>query len=123
MKEALLIVLDSVGIGHAPDAVDFGDAGANTLGHLRETIPGFALPNLDAAGLAAAEAIAAGSPSSQPEGGFVAGCLTERSAGKDTVTGHWEMAGVPVLFDWGYFPQTVPCFDDEFINELSEWCQ
>jgi phosphopentomutase len=94
VKEALLIVLDSAGIGHAPDAADFGDAGANTLGHIRETIPGFALPNLDAAGLAAAEAIAAGRSSSQPRGGFVAGCLTERSAGKDTVTGHWEMAGV-----------------------------
>ena len=51
VKQALLIILDSVGIGHAPDAANFGDEGANILGHHRGTIPGFELPHLDAAGL------------------------------------------------------------------------
>ena len=88
MKQALLIILDSVGIGHAPDAAAFGDEGANTLGHIRETIPGFSLPHLDRAGLSAAEALAAGF-STPAITTLSYGCLTETSAGKDTVTGHW----------------------------------
>ena len=62
MKRALLIILDSVGIGNAPDAAAFGDEGANTVGHIREAVPEFCVPALDAAGLRAAEAIAAGKP-------------------------------------------------------------
>ena len=58
-KRALLIVLDSVGIGHAPDAVEFGDEGANTIGHIRDSVPEFSAPMLDACGLSVAEAIAA----------------------------------------------------------------
>lgn len=92
MKQALLIVLDSVGIGHAPDAAAFGDEGANTLGHLRETIPAFSLPHLDAAGLIACEQLAAGRHPDIPTQ-LSYGCLTEISPGKDTVTGHWELAG------------------------------
>ena len=76
MKQALLIILDSVGIGHAPDAADFGDEGANTLGHLRETIPGFSLPHLDASGLIACEHLAAGRPPNNPAN-LSHGCLTE----------------------------------------------
>lgn len=95
MKQALLIVLDSVGIGHAPDAAAFGDEGANTLGHLRETVRSLALPHLDAAGLTACEQVAAGGNPDMPTK-LSFGCLTEVSPGKDTVTGHWELAGAPL---------------------------
>jgi phosphopentomutase len=98
VKRALLIVLDSVGIGHAPDAADFGDAGADTVGHIFERRPETRLPNLDRCGLAAARALAAGKTPDlsavDPEWSFAA--LREISAGKDTTTGHWEIAGAPL---------------------------
>lgn len=103
MKRALLIVLDSVGIGHAPDAAAFGDEGANTLGHLREANPDFTLPTLDAAGFAAAERLAAGIPPDAAITTLSYGCLTATSAGKDTTTGHWELAGAPVTRPFATF--------------------
>lgn len=103
MKRALLIVLDSVGIGHAPDAAAFGDEGANTVGHLRETNPDFTLPTLDAAGFAAAERLAAGIPPDAAITTLSYGCLTATSAGKDTTTGHWELAGAPVTRPFATF--------------------
>ncbi len=112
MKQALLIVLDSVGVGHAPDAAAFGDRGANTVGHIRSTVPDFAIPNLDRAGLASAEALAAGQRTSgQPTLSW--GCMTEASAGKDTTTGHWEIAGAPVL-------EPFPTFDEFPTSLVSE---
>ena len=99
---ALLVVLDSVGIGHAPDAATYGDEGANTLGHILERMPELELPNLDSLGLmelVAAPLCRGGSghgnraPRLQrPIASF--GKMQERSAGKDTTTGHWEIAGV-----------------------------
>lgn len=92
-KRALLLVLDSVGCGHAPDAQAYGDAGADTLGHILERWPATRLPTLKALGLYQALALARGDePCSLPLRGAV-GVLTERSAGKDTTTGHWELAG------------------------------
>lgn len=84
---ALLIVLDSVGAGNAPDAAKYGDEGANTLGHIFDAIPDLRLPAPDSLGLrnlfdGSSEAIAS------------YGRMRERSAGKDTTTGHWEIAGV-----------------------------
>jgi phosphopentomutase len=91
---ALLVVLDSVGVGHAPDASAYGDADANTLGHIIEQRPATRLPALEALGLRASLDLAAGrDPERLPVRGAV-GVLTERSAGKDTTTGHWELAGV-----------------------------
>lgn len=113
MKQALLIVLDSVGIGHAPDAAAFGDEGANTLGHLRETIPAFALPHLDAAGLIACEPLAAGGDPDIPTK-LSYGCLTEVSPGKDTVTGHWELAGAPLERPFATFER----FPDALLAEM-----
>jgi phosphopentomutase len=86
---ALLIVLDSVGVGHAPDAAKYGDEGANTLGHILEPIPDLRLPNLTSLGLDAVL-------HRKSDGKFRAsfGRMTEQSAGKDTMTGHWEIAGV-----------------------------
>lgn len=114
MKRALLIVLDSVGIGHAPDADQFGDSGANTVGHIREVVPKFSVPTLDSAGLAAAEKLAAGK--AIPEGTFSLspGCLIEQSAGKDTTTGHWEMAGAPVTEAFATFDR----FSDALVEEM-----
>lgn len=94
-SRALVIVLDSVGIGHAPDAARYGDEGADTLGHLFEMVPGLRLPHLDRLGLPAARAGAAGRPAGGGPGypGAEATWMTEVSAGKDTTTGHWELAG------------------------------
>jgi phosphopentomutase len=127
MARAFLIVMDSVGCGGAPDAGDFGDAGANTLGHIAaECAAGRAdhgrsgllrMPNLDALGLGAAIELASGlrAPGfdAVPIGRW--GAATEVSRGKDTPSGHWELAGVPVPWDWTYFPDTVPAFSPELV--------
>ncbi|RMH52535.1 MAG: phosphopentomutase [Alphaproteobacteria bacterium] len=117
MRRAILIVLDSVGCGGAPDAADFGDAGANTLGHIREAT-GVELPNLARLGLWSAVNLAAGTefPGPAPQGLW--GAATERSKGKDTPSGHWELAGVPVPWAWHYFPRTVPAFPPEITAAL-----
>jgi phosphopentomutase len=127
MARAFLIVMDSVGCGGAPDAAEFGDAGANTLGHIAlACAEGRAdqgrsgplhLPNLDALGLGAAIELASGlrAPGlgAQPKGRW--GAATEVSRGKDTPSGHWELAGVPVPWDWTYFPDTVPAFPEDLV--------
>ncbi|MGB3278591.1 MAG: phosphopentomutase, partial [Pseudorhodobacter sp.] len=133
---AFLIVMDSVGCGGAPDAADFGDDGANTLGHIAaECAAGRAdigrkgplnLPNLTALGLNQAMALSqAGAslplggllpPGQRPAGRW--GAATEVSNGKDTPSGHWELAGVPVPWDWHYFPNTTPAFSDELVAEV-----
>ena len=113
MARALVMVLDSVGIGGAPDAEAYGDAGANTLGHIAQARP-LRLPHLDALGLGLAAEQAGGfvppglSRPAQPRALW--GSAVETSPGKDTPSGHWEMAGAPVDFDWGYFPDIFPCF-------------
>lgn len=116
MKQALLIVLDSVGVGNAPDAAGYGDFGANTLGHIRDKVTDFALPTLDAAGLRHIEELASGFalPESSPLMSW--GCLTERSAGKDTTTGHWELAGV--VLDEPF--ATFAFFPDALLREMEE---
>ena len=121
MSRAFVIVLDSLGIGGAPDAARFGDEGSDTLGHIAERVAP-ALPNLARLGLGAAAEIATGK---RPRGfdapgagaGFWA-AAAEASRGKDTPTGHWEIAGCPVQFDWGYFPQTYPSFPPELVAAL-----
>lgn len=88
MNRVLCIVLDSVGCGHAPDAAEYGDEGANTLGHLFEKISGFSLPNLASLGLYEILNIT-GEACLRPDANWAR--LTEKSAGKDTSTGHWEL--------------------------------
>ncbi|MBQ4837902.1 MULTISPECIES: phosphopentomutase [Pseudoalteromonas] len=126
MARAIILMADSLGIGAAPDADEFGDVGANTLAHLlqaykEEKGEALAIPNLSKLGLVDACEAAGGelcqvSERQQPTAAW--GYAKELSSGKDTPSGHWEMAGVPVLFDWGYFPNTQPCFPQEFIDEL-----
>jgi phosphopentomutase len=104
--------MDSFGIGEAADAARFGDQGADTLGHIAERVA-LALPNLVRLGLGEAAAASTGrrprgfAPVT-PQGAF--GYAVEISSGKDTPSGHWELAGVPVRFEWGYFPNRTPCF-------------
>jgi phosphopentomutase len=128
MSRAFILLLDSFGLGALPDADKYGDAGANTLGHIaawaaKEGKP-MSLPNLERLGLGAAAHKACGE---WPLGfnqrdGFTGawGAAREQSTGKDTQSGHWEIAGVPVLFDWGYFPKTVPSFPQELTDKLQE---
>ena len=120
MPRAILCILDSFGIGAAPDAADYGDEGADTLGHIAASTP-LSLPNLDALGLGAAAELSTGTVpkglKNQPKGGRW-GVGREVSKGKDTPSGHWEIAGVPVPFDWGYFPQTIPAFPPGLTDEL-----
>jgi len=135
MARGFLIVLDSMGAGGAPDAAEFfngtvPDTGANTLGHIAEACAAgradagrkgpLAMPNLGRLGLGAAVRLASGAAMAgfpnQPEGLW--GAATERSRGKDTPSGHWELAGVPVPWDWTYFPNTVPAFPADLVAEL-----
>ncbi len=126
MARALILVLDSVGIGASADAGSYGDAGADTLGHVAgwfaaNGLP-FALPNLDRLGLGAATRASTGRlPPGLTAGGPFAGrwgYAVETSKGKDTPSGHWEIAGLPVPFDWGYFPETIPCFPPDLTDAL-----
>jgi phosphopentomutase len=87
--KALLIVLDSVGMGGAPDAAEYGDEGADTLGHILDRYPEVRLPTLWSLGLGH---VLGRNPVERPRGSF--GSMRERSAGKDSTTGHWEIAGV-----------------------------
>ncbi|HJT06848.1 MAG TPA: phosphopentomutase [Stellaceae bacterium] len=131
MARAFILVMDSFGIGASRDAADYGDAGADTLGHIAEhcaggRVPGrgaLCVPNLALLGLAAAAGDSAGTwpqglPAPTPIGAW--GHAAETSRGKDTPSGHWEMAGVPVAFDWGYFPRTAPCFPAALTQALIE---
>jgi len=126
MPRAFILLLDSFGLGATPDAVKYGDVGANTFGHIaawaaKQGTP-MQLPNLERLGLAAAAQLATGEWAagfSQRDGFAGAyGAARERSTGKDTQSGHWEIAGVPVEYDWGYFPRTVPSFPAELTDEL-----
>jgi len=112
---SLVLVLDSVRVGHAPDAAAYGDAGSNTLGHILQGCPGLALPNLRRIGLDSALALSAGSMAETPQTGSV-GVLTELSAGKDTTTGHWELAGA--VLDQP-FP-TYVSFPPEMVNAIEK---
>jgi phosphopentomutase len=136
MSRAFLLVLDSLGVGGAPDAHAYGDQGADTLGHIAERCAALdaeragvrsgplRVPNLAALGLGeccrtATGRIPAGlSPSRWMRGH--AGSAAEISTGKDSQSGHWEIAGTPVRFDWGYFPHSQPCFPAELIERLCE---
>ncbi|WP_238364241.1 phosphopentomutase [Mesobacterium pallidum] len=135
MARAFLVVMDSVGIGGAPDAAEYfndgrPDTGANTLLHIAEacaegraeagrTGP-LTLPNLDALGLGAALDLACGETApgltAQPTGRYAA--ATEHSRGKDTPSGHWELAGLPVPFEWTYFPKADPAFPEDLVAKV-----
>ncbi|WP_371370808.1 phosphopentomutase [Sporomusa aerivorans] len=105
-KRIFVIVLDSVGIGAMPDAHEYGDAGANTLVHIAEHEGGLALPVLTSMGLGLIEPIAGVPAVSRPIAAF--GKMAELSIGKDTTSGHWELAGYPVFTSFPVYPQGFP---------------
>ena len=109
---ALVIVLDSVGIGHAPDAARFGDEGADTLGHLLDYDPGLELPALWAMGLGN---VLGRDPMDRPLASF--GRMREASAGKDSTTGHWELAGVILRDPFAVFEKFPPALVDAIESE------
>ncbi len=129
---AFLVVMDSVGIGGAPDADRYfngarPDTGANTLAHIAQRCAAgeadrgragpLHMPVLDGLGLGAAARLASGDAvpglAREPRGRW--GAATETSRGKDTPSGHWDLAGLPVPWDWHYFPDTNPAFPDEVV--------
>ncbi len=127
MTRAIILVMDSFGIGATADADKFGDVGANTLGSIARERAGkrpLALPNLARLGLfRAAEASSGEFPLGCVDAEVVTGAYgfaKELSSGKDTPSGHWEIAGVPVLFDWGYFTETTDTFPPELLEKLIE---
>lgn len=135
MKRVFIMMLDSFGIGASEDAEKFGDKGSNTLGHIaQQCAAGLAddnrrqgplhLPNLEKLGLGLAAKESCGELpagfSSTPAliGGYA--YAKEISSGKDTPSGHWEIAGVPVLFDWGYFPDHENSFPQHLLDRIVE---
>lgn len=131
MKRVIVLLLDSFGLGSAPDA-KITDRGANTFGHIAAACHAgqadklnvrqgaLKIPNLIQLGLVQAAQSASTmpltgvTPVAHPTGAY--GYAMETSLGKDTPSGHWEIAGVPVLFEWGYFPETEPCFPKALID-------
>lgn len=136
MSRAFIILLDSFGVGAADDATKYGDQDADTLRHIAEYCAigkgdkvglrsgPLTLPNLVRLGLNEVANISSGKPipgfvnPAVIEGAY--GCAAEKSFGKDTPSGHWEIAGVPALFDWGYFPPEYPSFPEELLNDFIE---
>ncbi|KTD15054.1 phosphopentomutase [Legionella israelensis] len=133
-RRVCILLLDSMGIGASLDAERYGDEGANTFAHIHEACEAgkanqkglrqgpLHLPNMTKLGIYHATVASCGyrlidlSTLSDPISHF--GYAVEQSLGKDTPSGHWELAGVPVTFDWGYFPETEPCFPQELIDSF-----
>ena len=131
MKRAIILVLDSLGLGSSADAHLYGDKGADTLGHIAEACADgnadndhrqgpLNIPNLLRWGLGAAAKASRGKPlpvtSVTPQGAY--GYAREVSAGKDTPSGHWEICGLPVPFEWGTFPIQENCFPASLLQNL-----
>ena len=106
VRAVCLIVLDSVGIGGAPDAAAFGDEGSATLQHVAEAVGGLKLPNLQRLGLGNVVPVEGVAPAQDPQGAF--GTMIETSPGKDTTTGHWELAGVVLERPFPTYPDGFP---------------
>ncbi len=132
MRRAIILVLDSFGIGATDDAARYGDAGADTLGSIArscvaavetgERSTPLTLPNLARLGLLHAAEVSTGAVPAgcelPPSVDGAWGYAEERSSGKDTPSGHWEIAGLPVLFDWGYFTEREQTFPPALLEAL-----
>ena len=120
VRAVALVVLDSVGIGGAPDARVFGDAGSATLQHVASAAGGLDLPNLAALGLGNVAAVEGVPPAPEPTAAY--GSMVERSAGKDTTTGHWEIAGLVLeqpfpTYPDGFPPEVMDAFEEAIGSE------
>ncbi|MCP5489257.1 MAG: phosphopentomutase [Verrucomicrobia bacterium] len=125
MSKAIVIVLDSVGVGYAPDADVYGDQGAATLPHIGQATGGLTLPTLQQLGLGNIPGLIPGSPAipgvdpvEQPTASF--GAMQEVSEGKDTITGHWEIAGLELNPGFHVFPPEPPSFPIDLIHAFVE---
>ena len=118
LKRVFVIVLDSMGMGAMADAARFGDEGADTLGHISQTVEHFYIPNLASLGLANLKSLKQVQPQEHPLGYYAA--LNEKSNGKDTMTGHWEMMGIKTEKPFKTFTETG--FPPELIAELEKRC-
>ncbi len=124
MGKVIILMMDSFGIGGAKDAKAYDDEGANTFLHIAENYKDLSLPNLTALGLQKAGFLASGitaplkaaAPTLNIPSQY--GCMEEISAGKDTISGHWEMAGLPVTKDFGHFPPAYPSFPASLIDSI-----
>ncbi|MFC7685179.1 phosphopentomutase [Ureibacillus sp. GCM10028918] len=114
-KKIHVVVMDSVGIGEAPDAHKFGDQGADTLGHIAEEMKGLTMPNMGALGLSNIRELKGIEKAAQPMGYF--GMMQEASVGKDTMTGHWEIMGLNIDQPFKVYPEGFPA---ELIRKLEE---
>ncbi|MDN4074637.1 phosphopentomutase [Fictibacillus terranigra] len=114
-KRTFLIVMDSVGIGEAPDAEKFDDKGSDTLGHIAEKMNGLHMPNMEALGLSNIREIKGIKPAEKPKAHYAK--LQEASNGKDTMTGHWEIMGLHIEQPFQTFPEGFP---DDLIQVLEE---
>lgn len=110
-KRIIVIVLDGVGIGAAPDAADYGDEGTNSIANVAEVLDGVALPNMQTLGLGNITPINGMLTISAPEGGY--GKMQPLSVGKDTMSGHWEMMGI-------YLPEPAPTYPNGFPDEVMD---
>lgn len=133
MKRAIILVLDSFGVGATADADKFGDVGSDTLGHIAQHCAEGKADNADRSGpltLPNLSRLGLGKLAQESTGNFPIGLdadaeiigayahAAELSSGKDTPSGHWEMAGVPVLFDWGYFTELTNSFPSELLERI-----
>jgi len=115
MGNFILIILDSLGIGELPDASEYGDIGADTLGHITTTLDNINLPNLEALGLGKIKPLNGINANLKTKGAF--GKLASSSKGKDTTVGHWELMGIILDAPFATFPNGFP---DSFINSLTK---
>jgi phosphopentomutase len=113
MKNFFVIILDGVGIGELPDAGRYNDEGSNTLCNTARAVGGLKLPNLETLGLGNIEPILGINKVTNPQASF--GKMAELSEGKDSTTGHWELAGLHVTTDFSYFPNG---FDSEIVGSF-----
>lgn len=126
MPRVIILMMDSFGIGGAPDAAEFGDDGADTFGHIADNVANWKIPNLVKLGLAKAANEASGGDRILSEEGATVeveamyGHCREVSLAKDTSSGHWELAGVPVSKPWGYFRPEFPSFPKELTDRICQ---
>jgi phosphopentomutase len=115
LKRALILVMDGMGVGEAPDAAAYGDAGSCTLGHLAEAVGGLDLPHLGRLGLGGIIDVKGVPPATEPQAAY--GKMRMRAAGKDTTSGHWELMGVTLVrplpvFPHGFPPEVIAAFEE-----------
>ncbi len=124
MGKVVILMMDSFGVGGAKDACLFGDEGANTFFHIQEKYKGLMIPNLEKLGLNKILEMSSGKVANLGKGNSLIkscakyGVMREKSKGKDTISGHWELAGVPVLEEFGHFRLDFPAFPADLVERI-----